>query len=618
MSGKRLRTAWLSLSLTEHMAGWIAEAPLNAEGKVNPAGAEIRGRGAGTTIEHDLTIVWDDGNSVLYKPSVDAKVHGTVIAPILSLERLQASGTFRLLVRDPTHVETWYMEYDLCLIDVTGENRYSLVGHKTISGTGTYQPWHFATSLPFHVTRMTSSDAARRKGDVSEAAGVLHLSVGDLVRMMVSIKAHGGRPYQRLSLAVRFVQHFVRILVGAYGGPLNEDKAFYRPSGNGGPASSLPAPDIHWCGGTRTSPTWNPPGAEVGEDAWLMLTRYAHPSEKSKRRKQIVMAHAFAMDASSYNTEIPDASLQTNLATYLFDHEYDVWLFDYSASIALPSAGKPSTLDEIAHDDWPIGVAKVLELSGADQVDVFAHCIGSATFLMAMLGGHLGDKVRKAVCSQAGIFLHTSRYGVIRSYLPIGPLLQMLDVRWLQPFQSETPGNVLADLALRLIPVPRGERCDLAICRWLNAVYAMSYRHAQLDDATHDALVDLIVRANVKALKHINLILQTGRLVDHEGIWNSYVDDSRAPYLANVPLLLLQGQDNYLFKPRGTFETREWLETRNQVGIYKRAVLVGYAHLDVILGRRADSDVFPMIWEFLDASESELQAIPHHRVISMS
>ena len=323
------------------------------------------------------------------------------------------------------------------------------------------------------------------------------------------------------------------------------------------------------------------------------------------------MAHAFAMEASCYVTTIPKASLRTNLATTLYEEGYDVWLFDYRASIALPSCLSQFTLDDIAGVDWPTGVAKVIEESGAEQVDVFAHCIGSATFLMAMLGGHLGHRVRAAVCSQAGILVQTSLLCLLRSYLPFGRLLQRLDITHLRPESSGTPLNVLADLMLRFVPVPRGERCELALCRWLNGVLAMSYRHAQLDNATHNALWDLIDQSNLKSLRHINLILRHGKLVDAKGE-NRYVRPSAARHLAGVPLLLLQGEDNYLFKPEGSFATREWLEIQNHERIYKRSVFEGYAHLDLILGRSADLDVFPTVVRFLKATRSDLEAMPDH------
>jgi cholesterol oxidase len=611
-----------SLLLSEHMSGWIAE------GDLGPEEAETRGRGAGTIIEHDLTIVWEDGRALLSKPSVFAGVQGTVIAPILSRERLQAAGTFQLLVHDPSRVETRHMKYDLVLVDVTGQHRYRLFGEKTIAGTGAYRPWHSATTLPFHVTRILPGDAAPREETVSEASGVLHLSIGDLVRMLTSVDAEGGALWNKWVLVARFTLMFARSLLRVYGGPFDEFEAYpgapadpvvalgssapeSRTTGPSEPSSTLPEPTAFCCGGSREAPSWQPisPRSKVPPDAWLKLTRYAHPPVDGETPKQMIMAHAFAMSSQCFD-HIKGATLQNNLATTLYEEGYDVWLFDYEASIDLPSSGRQFTLDDVARYDWPTGVEKVLKESDSEQVDVFAHCIGSASFLMAMLGGHLDGKVRAAVCSQAGIFLQTSLLCLVRSYIPFGSLLQKLDIKLLQPPTSPTPSHFIADLLLRLIPVPRGERCELAICRWLNAIYAMSYRHAQLDDATHEALHVLIRRGNLEALDHVNRILRLGQLVDSNGR-DVYVNESGAHHLASVSFLFLQGDDNYLFKPPGSFKTREWLERHNPGGIYRRVVLEGYAHLDVILGRTADVDVFPTILEFLSGPEGQSTDYPN-------
>lgn len=76
---------------------------------------------------------------------------------------------------------------------------------------------------------------------------------------------------------------------------------------------------------------------------------------------------------------------------------YDVFMFDYRLSMELPHAvpaSFPSTMDVVANLDWPAAVRKVLQISGAEQTDVIAHCVGSTTFLMAMLSGNLDGKIR--------------------------------------------------------------------------------------------------------------------------------------------------------------------------------------------------------------------------------
>lgn len=84
---------------------------------------------------------------------------------------------------------------------------------------------------------------------------------------------------------------------------------------------------------------------------------------------------------------------------------YDVFMFDYRLSMelphAIPSSRPGSTMDVVANLDWPAAVGKVLEICGTEQVDVIAHCVGSTTFLMSMLAGHLNGQIRYFVLSSS-------------------------------------------------------------------------------------------------------------------------------------------------------------------------------------------------------------------------
>ena len=91
-------------------------------------------------------------------------------------------------------------------------------------------------------------------------------------------------------------------------------------------------------------------------------------------------------------------TIDTNLTEYLVEHGYDVWLLDFRWSPDLASARSGFTIDHIARVDWPAAIDEVRRRTGADSVQVIAHCVGSMSLLMAGLSGMGG--VRGAVCSQ--------------------------------------------------------------------------------------------------------------------------------------------------------------------------------------------------------------------------
>ena len=129
----------------------------------------------------------------------------------------------------------------------------------------------------------------------------------------------------------------------------------------------------------------------------LRLTRYCGGT-----KGPVMMSPGFGVSTMSFSTD----TIDTNLPEYLYANGYDVWLFDYRASPDLPSAATLFSLDDIARKDYPAAVAKVREVSGASSVQMVAHCVGSMTFLMAMMAGLEG--VRSAICSQLGLFPVTS------------------------------------------------------------------------------------------------------------------------------------------------------------------------------------------------------------------
>jgi cholesterol oxidase len=172
----------------------------------------------------------------------------------------------------------------------------------------------------------------------------------------------------------------------------------------------------------------------------------------------------------------------------------------------------------------------------------------------------------------------------------------LLGLAHADPDTDFTVPNVVLDLVLRLLPMATEERCGLAICRWINAIYGLTHRHAQLNEATHRAFKDMFGVGNVETLRHLATITRKRRVVDECG------DDVYLghPERLRLPILFLQGDRNYIFRPPGSERTMRWLRRSNGTGLYERRILPGYAHLDAIIGRNAAGDVYPHMLEYLD------------------
>jgi cholesterol oxidase len=547
----------------------------------------VQGRADGSSIECTLTIDFQDLEETLAHPDRPARVSGTVEAPLLSPYPLTVEeGEFILLERDEQQVETWHMRYRMRLQARDGHH-YRLDGFKVLHDRPGFDAWSDTTTL-----YTTLSDGNGNP----VGAGILRIRLADFLRQLRTITVRNViEPGRREAYLLAFVWLFARSLLRIYGGPLDEAHRF--PTLPAGPACDqppappppaarplrLPVAESRWCGRTGG---WHE-GTEPGRDAWLRLTRYRGGS-----KGPVVLAGGFGMSSSSFVT----TTIAVNLPEYLVEHGYDVWLFDYRASIDLPSACGEFTVDDIATRDWPVAVAEVLRVTGTASVQAVGHCVGSVSLLMAMLAGM--PRVRSAVCAQFTTHLVNSPLNRVKAALHLSEALHAFGTHRLAPNTRFDVPDVLLDLGLRALPMASEERCGQAVCRWINAVYGCTHRHAQLNDATHQALNRMFGVGNIKSLEHLALMTRRGLAVDHQG---------RDVYLPHrerlrLPILLLQGERNYIFSPEGSARTLRWLQNGADPSLYKRAVLPGYAHLDAIVGRDAARDVYPVILGHLEAT----------------
>ena len=559
---------------TERMAGWAGPA---AEG--DPVRGAARGEADGSRLEFVLTVEVDDLRAMLADASHPGRLSGTVVAPVLSPRRLRVvEGSFRLAQEDRTQVDTWLMRYEMRLVADDGRE-FTFDGTKVLHDRFGVDLWSDTTTL-----YVTLRDAA----DEPIAGGIMRIAPGDFARQLTTLRVTNvDSRLERLMWAGRFGRRFVKSLDDVYGS-LDDVARFpaepARPvplTGAGRRRLRLPTPEPRWCDGHGR---WHE-GDTPGPDARLRLVRY-----EGGRRGPVLLAAGFGMSATSFLLD----TVPTNLVEHLVEAGYDVWLFDYRASIDLPSSRTAFTLDDIATDDWPTAVAEVRRVTGATSVQALGHCVGSVSLMMALAAG-LTD-VRSAVCMQFTLHPSTSSLNQFKAAARVDRMMRRIGLDTVAPLSGLNLPNTALDLLLRGVPMPRAERCGKALCRWINAIYGCTHAHSQLDDATHDALDDLFGVGDLTALGHMGTIMQRRLAVDAGG------DDvyTRHPERLRLPILLVQGDKNYIFRPPGSMRTLRWLQTANEPALYERAVLPGYAHLDALIGRDAATDVYPLISGHLD------------------
>jgi len=293
-------------------------------------------------------------------------------------------------------------------------------------------------------------------------------------------------------------------------------------------------------------------------------------------------------------------TIKTNLLEYLYAREFDVWLLDYRFSIELPASRNQAVMDDVAIHDYPAAVSKVLDLSGANSVQVVAHGVGSSTFSMALLAGLSG--VRAAVCSQVSTHLVASTVNRIKTRLRLTSAFAAMGLKHLNAYTDAHSDwkSRLYDYLLTLYPIPKGERCDNPVCRRVTSIYGPLWKHDKLGTQLHHALYEMFGVVNVKAMAQSALIARTGHLVNAQG------EDVYLPHLKRMklPIAFVHGSENESVLPRSTEITFELLAKNNGKGLYSRHVIPQYGHVDCIIGQNAVQDVYPRILDHLEATLS--------------
>ena len=348
-------------SFRERMAGWVSTRAVS-----DPVQGANQAEADRQWAEVVLTIDFPSLDVVVGAPDVPGSVRGSALIAGLSPVVMEiTSGELRLFVRDPQRVQTLEMKYDLQLLSQEGRV-FTLHGVKELERDSMLDVWRRTTTLFTTVT----DDTGR-----TVAAGILHLTASDFARELATMRVtNATNPLQQLIGLPRFFAMFTSRLVRQFGGLLAEASAFPPPPlapPRGRPSESTST--TFWCVGPPTNPTWQD---HDDERAWLRLRRY-HGGSKGP----VLLAPGFGMSTDAFVTD----TIDENLTEYLMANGYDVWLFDYRASPHLRSSYGTFTIDDVAREDWPIAVAEVCRVTKSPDVQVFAHCVGSMSFQMAML-----------------------------------------------------------------------------------------------------------------------------------------------------------------------------------------------------------------------------------------
>lgn len=567
----------LGLRFIERMKGYFrvtsikADAPAQLSSDLTRAHATAAGpvHPGRSSLEFTLTIATDDVEEVLQSSAHRFHMAGTVLAPALSARPLHvANGEFEMLSADPERASVRRMIYRAKMASEDGREFY-LEGLKIVRSGSFARLWPETTTLHISVFSGPSGDGP------ALGHGVLRISPQDFLRQLTTIEVTGARDRaERLAVTARFGRFFGGILWETYGGVVACPRYFNAsaPARKKRPLRA-PAPEVHFF--------------STQDGVELRFLRYC-----GGKKGPVILSHGVGVSSLIFRID----TIQTNLVEYLTACGFDVWALDYRASTEVPASRFPSTADDVARYDYPAAVAKVCKVTGAESVQVVAHCYGSISFCMAMLRGL--PRVRAAVCSQVALHPIGPSLTRLKCGLYIPDVLHKLGVKSLSAYVDAHADWAarLYDTMLKLYPVPAAQRCSSAVCHRITFMYSEAYEHARLNEATHGALHELFGMTNMKAFEHLARLVRAQRLVTAKG---------RDAYMPNldrlrIPITFIHGAQNRCFVPESTHQSWLLLRSANGAEGYDRVVLPRYGHSDSIFGKDAAIDVYPHIARALE------------------
>jgi pimeloyl-ACP methyl ester carboxylesterase len=349
----------------------------------------------------------------------------------------------------------------------------------------------------------------------------------------------------------------------------------------------------------------------------LRLTRYRPVTGRDL--PPVLLIHGY----SASGTTFVHPTLRPGLAGRLVSEGRDVWVLDLRSSCGMPWSGYPWRFEEIGYEDIPLAVAHVVRVTGVQNVDIVAHCMGSAMLCMALLGDSpslffakerypklrdaMRQRIRRIVLSQVGPVVMMSPTNQARAFVMryVQQLLPMGNYKF-RPDGDGSMADMLLDRLLATLPYPRGEfrlenpRRPWKTSPWvrtrrrIDVLYGQVFELGNMSPDTLDHLDDFFGPMSVRTASQVIHFAGVRAITDAEGRHVFATRDRLQRRLAEYDILSIHGVENRL----ADVSTLDLL----RLAIDSKRLHVqrfdGFGHQDCLIGRDTRA-IFDRIVEFL-------------------
>jgi len=360
----------------------------------------------------------------------------------------------------------------------------------------------------------------------------------------------------------------------------------------------------------------------------VRLTRYRPRHVEAKY--PVVMIHGY----SASGTTFAHHAIRPCMAEYFYSRGHDVWVLDLRTSSGMPTARHNWAFEDAALADLPVAFEEICEETRSDQLDVFAHCMGSAMFTMAVLGEpKAGDpyfeqraifpkRVHRAVLSQIAPAVVMSPANIFRGYA-------MSYLRHFLPFANYDfrvkpdagLADQLIDRLLATLPYPEEEfSAENPIWPWRNGAF-VGTRHRMdalygrdfsltdergrrvLSERVLDYIDDLFGPLNIDTVAQA-IHFARWEVVTNQAGRNEFVLPGNIMRRWNFATASIHGTENGL-SDIATLQ-RFQAKFRDEAGVnIETREFRGLGHQDGLIGRN-NEQVFRYVREFLTRAEARV------------
>ena len=315
------------------------------------------------------------------------------------------------------------------------------------------------------------------------------------------------------------------------------------------------------------------------EDGVLLAMYYYRPEKPDKAKLPVICCHGFTENHRIY--DIPGRSLCRSLA----ERGFEVWSIDLRGSpgSVRTASGAPFDwsydLDDHILLDIPAVLDEACRRSGRKKVHWIGHSMGGMVLYGNLARGADADRIARGVTmSSPGAF--SANLGAIRRLAAVEPYLKSLPR--LNVIALYTLWWPLAWIGL-LRPSMMGNRRNLT-----GAAYMQTIVNAYAD-------------AGMRLAGHFAHCLRVGRFVSRRADAFDYEQNLGE---IKTPILALGGEADSLLPPGHVRRVFGQLGSDDKKMIVfgpKNGDREGYGHCDLVVGDRAESEVWPIVAEWLEA-----------------